>query len=81
MLHVTFRHISQLLNGHDTYADAYANFLNSAVVPPSLQDDINVLEQQQYNDSVNDDSTDDDQVMLLTNVCMLLLFMASDLTQ
>lgn len=38
MLHVPFRHQEELLGDHDTYAAAYATFLHSGSVPPSLEE-------------------------------------------
>jgi len=46
MLHKPFRRQEELLAGSDTYATAYAIFLQSENVPPSLEDDIHRLEQQ-----------------------------------
>jgi len=59
MLHVSFRQLSQILGEHHTYADAYASCLRSSVVPPSLHDDVHMLEQQQF----DDDLEDNDEVM------------------
>ena len=44
MLHQPFRQLEDLLRGHDTYADAYAIYLQSGNVPLSLADDIHQLE-------------------------------------
>lgn len=68
MLHVNFRQISDVLGEYDTHADAYASFLHSSVVPPSLQDDIHIREQQSSNDS-----GDTDEVMLHTAVFLIYL--------
>ena len=46
MLHVPFRHQVELLAGCETYTAAYATFLQSGSVPPSLEEDIHRLEQQ-----------------------------------
>ena len=46
MQHKTFRHMSDLLAGCESYIDAYAAFLQSGCVPPCLQDDIHRLQQQ-----------------------------------
>ena len=40
MLHQPFRQLEDLLRGHDTYADAYAIYLQSGNVPLFLADDI-----------------------------------------
>ena len=47
MLHKPFRHIDELKDRSDTFAEAYALFLQSGNVPPSLEDDIRRLEEQQ----------------------------------
>ncbi len=46
MLHKPFRQQEELLGGCDSYAAAYAVFLQSGNLPPSLQNDIHRLEQQ-----------------------------------
>ncbi len=46
MLHKPFRQQEELLGGCDSYVAAYAVFLQSGNLPPSLQDDIHRLEQQ-----------------------------------
>ena len=45
MLHIPFRREEELLGDSDTYAAAYAIFLQSGNVPPSLEEDIHQLEQ------------------------------------
>ena len=35
-----FRHIDDLLSGYDTHINAYAAFLQSGQIPPSLEDDM-----------------------------------------
>ena len=47
MKHKSFREISELLAGCETYADAYAEFLQTEDIPPSLQEDIFRLQQHQ----------------------------------
>ena len=44
MLHIPFRR-EELLGDSDSYAAAYAIFLQSGNVPPSLEEDIHQLEQ------------------------------------
>jgi len=44
MVHKPFRQVDQLLGACDTYSAAYALFLRSTNVPPSLADDIHRLE-------------------------------------
>ena len=45
MLHVPFRHQSELLSNHTTFATAYAEFLQSGSIPQSLEDDIHRLQE------------------------------------
>ena len=47
MQHKAFRHMSDLLAGHQTYAEAYAEFLQTGNIPISLEDDIFRLQQLQ----------------------------------
>lgn len=56
MLYKPFRQVQELLGDHDTFAAAYAEFLQSSNVPPSLEDDIQRLEQSSQW-STDDDST------------------------
>ena len=46
MLYKPFRREEELLGEADTYADAYATFLQCDDVPPSLENDIHRVEQQ-----------------------------------
>ena len=61
MLHVPFRHQSELLGNHTTFAAAYSTFLQSGSIPSSLEDDIHRL-QELSQTSENDDT----EVSLLT---------------
>ena len=45
MLHVPFRRLNELLGGDNTFAAAYATFLQSGSIPPSLEEDIHRLQQ------------------------------------
>ena len=47
MLHRPFREYQQLKAGCDTYAEAFAGYLQSGSIPPSLEDDLYRLQQQQ----------------------------------
>ena len=47
MLHRPFREYHQLKAGYDTYAEAFAGYLQSGSIPPSLEDDQYRLQQQQ----------------------------------
>ena len=78
MLHICFRQISDLLGEYDTYAEAYADFLSSSIVPPSLQDDIHELEQI----SSDDDGEETHEVMhhILLCTIQLLSFVSACMT-
>ena len=47
MLHRPFQEYQQLKAGYDTYADTFAEYLQSGSIPPSLEDDLYRLQQQQ----------------------------------
>ena len=47
MLLVPFRHINQLKGTCEKFSDAYMIFLQSANIPPSLEDDIRRLSEHQ----------------------------------
>ena len=51
MLHKSFRVLDDLQAGYATFADAYAVFLQSGHVPPSLEDDIHRLQQHSVSSS------------------------------
>ena len=59
MLHKPFRDL-QKLTGFPSYTLAYANFLHSRSVPPSLEDDIYRLEQQSQEHS-HDNTNEHDE--------------------
>lgn len=40
MKHKSFRQVTELLAGHGTYTEAYADFLQAEDIPPSLKEDI-----------------------------------------
>ena len=56
MLYVPFRHINQLKETYNTFSEAYSVFLQSANIPPSLEDDIRRLhdQQQHHDDDTNE---------------------------
>ena len=57
MQHKPFRQMDDLLSGYDTYIDAYAAFLQSGQIPPSLEDDMyRLLQHLQENDDTNEDA-------------------------
>ena len=57
MFYKPFHYEEELLGEADTFADAYATFLQSDDVPTSLEDDIHRLEQQ-IQPSSSDDNAD-----------------------
>ena len=61
MLHKPFVQLDELLGGCDTYAAAYATFLQSGNVPKSLADDIHRLEMAQ----AEDQQTVDEEVTII----------------
>ncbi len=61
MLHKPFLQLDELLGGCDTYAAAYATFLQSGNVPKSLADDIHRLEMAQ----AEDQQTVDEEVTII----------------
>ena len=64
MLHRPFRHCQELQAGFNTFTEAYADFLQSGNVPPSLEDDVHRLQQQQDDTSEpgsDDELSDDNQ--------------------
>ena len=56
MLHVPFRHQSELLDNHTTFTAAYADFFQSGSIPSSLEDDIHRLQQLSQQPSQDQDS-------------------------
>lgn len=40
MNHKNFRQVTELLAGHETYTEAYAEFLQAEDIPSSLEEDI-----------------------------------------
>ena len=56
MLHVPFRHQSELLGNHTTFTAAYADFLQSGSIPSSLEDDIHRLQQLSQQPSQDEDT-------------------------
>ncbi len=50
-----FRQLSNLLAGHDTYTEAYAEFLQTDNLPTSLEVDIFNLDQYQHDNTTNDE--------------------------
>ena len=47
MKYKTFHQLTDLLAGHSTYTEAYAEFLQTGNVPTSLEEDIFRLQQHQ----------------------------------
>ena len=55
MLHVAFRQLSDLLTGHSTFIEAYRHLLSSTNLPPSLEEDVYRLEEQELTTDVEND--------------------------
>ncbi len=58
MLHVPFRDVDQLKRTCDTFSEAYAIFLQSGNVSPSLEDDIRRLSEHQLEQDDDDDANE-----------------------
>jgi len=58
MKHKNFRQVTELLAGHETYTEAYAEFLQAEDTPLSLEEDIFCL--QQYHQHVQNAANDDE---------------------
>ena len=56
MQHKAFRQVSELLAGHETYTEAYSEFLQTGNIPYSLEEDIFRLQQLQA--SLNTDQNE-----------------------
>ena len=54
MLHVPFRHQSELLGNNSTFTAAYAEFLQSGSIPSSLEDDVHRLQQSSQQPTEDD---------------------------
>ena len=74
MKHKSFRQVTNLLAGHETYAQAYAEFLQTGDIPPSLEEDIFRL--QQYQEQANADEVH----VHLSHTCMYIYMFMSNLT-
>ena len=70
MLHIPFRQEEELLGDSDSHAAAYAIFLLSGSVPPSLEEDIHRLEQQS---SGSEDNTEVCVYITCEHNCTLLV--------
>jgi len=72
MLHVPFRNIDQLKGACSTFLEAYSIFLHSANIPPSLEEDITCLSDQQVDqDEDNVDEVCNNTVeYLLIKMCI-----------
>ena len=74
MKHKSFRQVTNLLAGHETYAQAYAEFLQTGDIPPSLEEDIFRL--QQYQEQANADEVH----VHLSHTCMYIYMFMLNLT-
>ena len=66
MLYQPFRREDELLGECNTFAAAYAVFLQSGDIPPSLEDDIHILEE--HSQHASDDNTN--------QVCLIVLLLS-----
>ena len=71
MLLVPFRHINQLKGTCEKFSDAYMIFLQSANIPPSLEDDIRRLSEHQ----VEQEDEDANEVFNTVCVCVMAFIM------
>ena len=55
MKYKSFRQVTDLLAGHETYKEAYAEFLQAGNVPPSLEEDIFHLQQHHLQENTDAD--------------------------
>ena len=62
MLHRPFREYQQLKAGCDTYAEAFAGYLQSGSIPPSLEDDLHRLQQQQQQQDPGESNGDSEEL-------------------
>ena len=62
MKHKSFRQVSELLAGNETYSEAYAEVLHSEHIPSSLEEDIFRLQQYQQQQNTASDE--------VSNVCI-----------
>ena len=60
MLHRPFQEYQQLKAGYDTYAEAFAGYLQSGSIPPSLENDLYRLQQQQQQQQQDPGESDSD---------------------
>ena len=86
MLHISFRHMSDLLGENDTYAVAYHQMLQSANLPLSLEEDVRTLEQFEAQLLTQDDNTvtDDTEVRHVDgsgNIMHIQLLLCSNISQ
>ena len=60
MQHKCFRNITDLLSGHETYVLAYADFLATTDIQPSLEEDLRRLQEQQQDETETSSDNDHD---------------------
>ena len=68
MLHRPFREYRQLKAGCDTFAEAFAGYLQSGSIPPSLEDDLYLLQQQQQQQQDPGESDSGSEEYLYTSI-------------
>ena len=57
--------MSELLAGHETYAEPYAEFLQTGNIPPSLEEDIFRLQQLQASQDTTENEVTDFMYLVL----------------
>ena len=70
MLYVKFKQLSDLLIGNNTFIEVYHQFLLTADVPSSLEEDVHRLEAEQPVEN------DDEEVFIFTIHDILILHLA-----
>ena len=73
MKHKSFRQVTDLLAGHETYAEAYAEFLQTGDILPSLEEDIFRLQQHQ------EQANADEVHVHLSHTCMYIYMLMLNL--
>jgi len=73
MLRITFRHMSDLLGENESYAAAYRQMLQSANLPPSLEEDVHRLEQFELQLSTEDNTAHSDTEVCTANYVKIVL--------
>lgn len=70
MKHKNFRQVTELLAGHETYTEAYAEFLQAEDIPSSLEEDIFCLQQYHQQNAANDDEVSCAVCVMFFTTCL-----------